>query len=821
MNERLNFRAERTETIWGEDGNAFPSQILLDGVPVLRPGTTWLSCRLSDGRRAVPYISERTIVEPVRHPGRLWINMDLLNWRDEAGNDIPDFRTDLRFELWDDGTAFVSFYFMGESCDVPDIDSFTFEVRPDVSGFEHVKWGVVRRCATTNAADILPVRAERFLDPGEERRDDGSLMASVSFNCFTPNRTARYMEFFVEGHSTLSGLIDGCSSSMTWEDGQPVARWDFQKPAYRHHAERPWQLRNQIGWLVTPPPTKRALPPLRMYHYFSNQHRYPSPDCVRKMAAAGADVVTFHENWRSDTINGGTPYNPLELRALVAAAHEAGMRVALYVRGNEQAEVEEKTDWFPRFLKRDHDGLYMDSGGADSCHTPKHIDYVGGRIHFRGWYLAARERRERVGKYGLVFSHSGTTFSAIGATDGLLTGQVTGEGERGLMIKSREHHAYFSCSRILPGTMWTAAFPEYGTSAMVPYLASTGQYPHVALGAQFETSSLKHPDEPGTSDRHLRPLWRLWGLFSGERDIGVGTWDNGFAGVATDSDRTGFYAMRAGDGALLVIVTNFEPGRRTARIALDYAALALPESLKAYRLTPDLASPGVAAEVSKDGAFDFDLDGHGVAGLLFAPADDKWAARLAAFAKPYPEPDAFDKAWLDMIARQKALRDNPPAWKKVWMRVSVPNLSTPYEESLWWDLFAVHVALCEKDAGADAGYREIGWIAPDSAKLLSERPALDPKVPPVFGCNDAGIIWPGHPTPWIPLHETLGPGLHELATRSVIATLGISFYSWIEITLSPEPAPKAEGAYTLIFLNDLEPDRESIRWKTFIAPAAQ
>ena len=26
----------------------------------------------------------------------------------------------------------------------------------------------------------------------------------------------------------------------------------------------------------------------------------------------------------------------------------------------------------------------------------------------------------------------------------------------------------------------------------------------------------------------------------------------------------------------------------------------------------------------------------------FAPDDAKWAARLAAFAKPYPEPDAFD-----------------------------------------------------------------------------------------------------------------------------------------------------------------------------------
>ena len=43
-------------------------------------------------------------------------------------------------------------------------------------------------------------------------------------------------------------------------------------------------------------------------------------------------------------------------------------------------------------------------------------------------------------------------------------------------------------------------------------------------------------------------------------------------------------------------------------------------------------------------------------------------------------------------------------------------------------------------------------------------PAVDPNVPPVFGDNDAG----------------------------------------------------PEGAYTLIFLNDLEPGRACIRWKTLI-----
>lgn len=812
MDKQLIHHGNRVTTVWGEGGNAFPEQIFLDGRPVLKPGASWISCVLGDGRRARPYISARTLVEPVEHPDKLWINMDLLSWRDDDGNEIPDFRTDLRFELWNDGTTFVSFYFMGESCDVPEVKSFTYEVRPDVSGFENVKWGVVRRCATTNAADILPVRAERFLDPGEERFDDGQLMADVSFNCFTPGKTALYMEFFVEGHSTLSGLRDGCSSSVTWENGQPVIRWDFQKPEYARHEERPWQLRNQIGWLVTPPPTSRVLPPLRMYHYFSNQRRYPTAENIRKMAAAGADIVVFHENWRSDTINGGTPYDPVALRAMVKTAHDAGLRVALYIRGNEQAEVEEKTDWFDRFLEKDRDGLYMDFGGAYGMRTPPYIDYVGGRIHFRGWYLAARERRARVGKYGVVFAHTGTTFSAIGMTDGLVTGYVSGEGERGLVIKSREHHAYFTCSRVIPGTMWTAAFPEYSTSAMVPYLASTGQFPHVALGAQFETSSLTHPDEPGTSDAYVRALWCLWGLFADARDLTVGTWDNGCGAVTVDSSLTGFYLMAdKASKAHLLILSNFSEDARKAT-----AKLALPCAANATAYLLHAGADGARAESVKDfDSLEVMLEGHGVAGLLVVENPADWQAKLAAFTRPYPAKTAFDEAWLAEIAHQKKLREEPPKWDKVWISISVPNLSTPYEESLWWDLYATHVALCERDAATGA-YRELGWLSPASGKLLAKRPYVNPEIPPTFKCNDDGIVWPGHATPWVALHDVLGPGEHDLATRSIIAALGISFYSWIKVTLSPEPRENADGAYTLTFFNDLEPDREFIRWKTRI-----
>ena len=825
MKDELKYCGERVETAWDGGGGAFPCRIALDGEPVLRSETAWLSCRLADGRRATPRIGGKSVVEAERLDGRAVVHMDALEWRDDRGEAVPDFRADLRFELWDDGTAFANFFFVCESCDGPDIDSFSFEVRPDVSGFESVKWSVLRRSATVNAADILPVRAERFLDPGEERRDDGALFADVSFDCFSPGKVSRYLEFFVEGHSTLSGIGDGCSSSVTWEDGGPVVRWEFQKPRYRHHAGRPWQLRNQFGWVVAAPPTRRALPPLRMYHYLSNRHHQPTPACVRKMAAAGADVLVLHECWRSDVINGGAAHDPQALRAAIAAAHECGMRVALYVRGNEQAEVEEKTDWFPRLLERGRDGLYMDFGGACGLITPPNVDYVGGRIHFRGWYLAARERRGRVGDYGLVFAHTGPAFSAVGMTGGLVTGYISGEGERGLMVRSRRHHSFFSCSGVVQGTMWTAAFPEYGSPAMVPHLAATGQYPHVPLGTQWETSSLSHPDEPGTSDRHLRPLWRIWGLFAGERDVAVGTWDNGFAGIGTDSDLTGFYAMRAKDGALLVVVSNFAPDRRTARIEADTAALGIPDVFGAFAFTPGMDSPGVAATLPTPRGrgqpgraadrFPFDLPGYGVGALLFAPPTPKWAARIANFAKPYPEPDAFDNAFLERVARQKRLRDDPPAWREVWMRVSVPNLATPYEESLWWDTMAAHVELREK--GKDGATHPLGWISPDSAALLRERPAVAADTPPSPGRNDAGIVWPGQSSPWIPLHATLGPGLHELETHSVIAASGLSFYSWIQIDLSPSPSPDADGAYRLEFLNELEPDRESIRWKTRIA----
>ena len=811
---KIDIDGARVAPRWN-NGDVFPSQLLLDGAKPLLASPPRLRCVLGDGRVAEARLTDASSVETAPGKDATTVHVGNARWIDADGGEIPNFRTDLRLEFWRDGTTFANFFFMGESCACPDITSFTFEVSPDVTGEEEVLWGVISRAKMTTASELLPVRSERFLAPGADRSYDGALIANTTFDTFTPGSTAMHYEFFVEGHSTLSGKADGCSSSVTWRDGVPTVKWEFQKPCHSSCHERPWQLRNQVGWLVTPPPTRRHLPPLRMYHYFSNMSRYPSANAIRKMAEAGGDILVLHENWRADTINGGMPYSPAKLREMVAAAHGAGMRVALYIRGNEQAEVEETTDWYGRFLDpAKGDGLYMDFGGAYGFKTPPYIDYVGGRIHFRGWYLASRARRERVGTEGVVFAHSGTTFSAIGMTDGIITGYVSGEGERGLMVRSRRHHAYFSKTRVVPGTMWTAAFPEYGSSAMVPYLAATGQFPHNALGAQFETSSLTHPDEPGVSDIYLRPLWRLWGLFHDERDISVGTWDNGCRSVTVDSDQTGFYLMGSSDGcSWLCILSNFADAARDISVSL--APDLLPGGT-AFLLRPTLSSPGKAETIAVDGEIRLNLEGRGVAAVLLVADAEAWRGRLADFAKPYPSPDAYTEAWEAEIARQKSLRENPPAWPEVWLRISVPNLATPYEESLWWDLFANQVELVRRGDKDDAD-TSLGWIVPGSASLAAERPPAERRIPPTPGVNDAGIVWPGHASEWIPLHSILKRGEHKLAVRTVIARLGISTYSFLQATLSPKPEENAEGAYTLKFYNALEPDREKIRWTTLIS----
>ena len=148
----------------------------------------------------------------------------------------------------------------------------------------------------------------------------------------------------------------------------------------------------------------------------------------------------------------------------------------------------------------------MDYGGP-FCEIIKPDEaFPGGRTMFREHYLKLRRLRATMGPDGLFYSHTGPFYSALGMN--FMDGYTSGEGERGLLIKGRKIHEYYSMSAVAPGTLWSAAFPEYSSKEIVPFLAAAGQYPHAPLGMAGYTCSLAHPQVPGINDLNFRPLWK-------------------------------------------------------------------------------------------------------------------------------------------------------------------------------------------------------------------------------------------------------------------------------------------------------------------------
>jgi hypothetical protein len=113
-----------------------------------------------------------------------------------------------------------------------------------------------------------------------------------------------------------------------------------------------------------------------------------------------------------------------------------------------------------------------------------------------------------------------------------------------------------------------------------------------------------------------------------------------------------------------------------------------------------------------------------------------------------------------------------------------------------YDLYYNAMALVEFDA--DGNKKRLGWIS-QKGFVLDEPPAED-------------YIWPDVVSPRVPLHEILGKGEHFIGIESV--HYGGPFYSFLSAELSR--SKDGEGAYNIYFLNELEPERQFLRWKVII-----
>lgn len=742
------------------------------------PGAMRLDIELADGRRL------RTVARPggVRvftRNGARQVEFADLAWHDEQGRPVPEYTLSLRHEFYPDGTAFTSACFFACGRPAPDIVRLALVARPDCSDFDEIRWSVPGRPKQVDGALIM-APAERFLPRGEPRVFETGLMPQVGLYMRRAAGPSLYAELFMEGCNTLSGNPADNASEVVWQDDSPTLRWVIQKRPFAPPALCQW--RNHWGWAIRPAAATRHKPPLRMFHYFDNYRRYPEPEQVAAIAASGCDVLVMHENWRRDAQNDGMPHDPAGFAALVETLHRHGIRLAVYVRGSEESVVERGADWFDALLQRDFDGLYVDYGGPVHDVTPPDETYNGGRIRFRMHYLKWRALRRRVGSGGILYSHTGPWFSALGLS--FVDGYVSGEGERGLLVRGRAEHEYYSMAAVCPGTMWVAAFPEYTSPRMTPFLAATGQYPHSTLGRQFLTSSLVHPPEPGINDRVFHTLWRLWSVMRGERDLAV-YHDFNSRAIFPGDPETGHYLMVSKDRRLaLLVVGNFTGAARQSvdcRIAwpFDWSGMEI-------RLL-DTGEQRLSAPPEH-----LSLTGYGVAGVVFTAPDIDSDACLAAWRSPPPPPGALGQAYLAEVAEQRRLREPASDWTRTWLVVAIPPVpEATYEESLLVDLYNNTIEFVKLTA--DGTIRHVTWI--------DKRGAVDVSEP-------ASQLYAGDTAPAIELNGLLGPGTHRLALRSFHQ--GEPFYSFCHATLSPVPEAADPRARRLVFMNEVEADRSRL-----------
>ncbi len=701
-----------------------------------------------------------------------------VGFADERGEILPELSAAVTYDFFADGTMFSQIYFIVMS-DKHKYQDLKLAVGTDVQRFDDIRWALLHRREHFDGAMIQELGPQRYLERGLPM-ECAETVPLVSFNGFRKGAESLYMEFFAEGGATLSNKRDEAVTAITWENGSPQIVWNFQKvPAVKPQVTM--QLRNQWGWIIKHPPRKRHLPPFTMYHYLDNSQRYPLDSEIDALKDSGCDVLIIHENWRIDIQNSGVPFNRTRLKEVIAKAHSLGIRVALYMRGNEFSAVDAGCAWFERYLQKDFDGFYMDYG-SPFCHTTAADEYFAhGRTHFRRHHAVFSKLRERCGRDGLIFSHTGPCFSAMSMN--MVDGYVSGEGERGMLVRSRQHHEYFSMAAAALGTMWTAAFPEYSTSRMVPFLALTGQYPHNPLGEQFPSSSLAHPREAGINDKVFRPLWKLWGMFRNEKDMDICN-DYNSCNVFPADENCGHAMLISADRKrALYIISNFSDRSMEFDVTPEWSRIDFdPAGKRCVLLAPQIDSPGVEKIYTSE-KLTVTLAGESCAAFYFDCNDTDFAD----FRKEYHVPCASGREFLAHQQEQKYLRENPPFRGEVIFTAAIPpQTAFGYEDSMLLDLYDNDSFLVEFNA--DGTFRKL-------AKLLRQ---------------DGKSLFSGDESQPIDLKKLLAPGLHHLA---IYAThCGEPFYSFFSARISNG---KGES-YEIVFRNELEPDRTFLHFDIII-----
>lgn len=701
-------------------------------------------------------------------PKILWINVD-------TGEEQEDLSLSLKWEFYDEGTTFCDMFLFYSTLEVPELWNCKLAVPLDFSDFSDLHWSTSHYMPSVNAAFIQTTPPERFIPGNESRMFADKLLANTGFYARREYAPSLYCELFLEGNNTLFNRSDSAScSSVSTRGKQKTVEWNFQKNKQSNYG-RPLHWRNRWGLTCRPAQTRRTLPPLPMYHYIDNFQRFPTKSEVKAIAESGAKLVILHDCWRIDTQNNGIPYNEKKFRYTIDEFHKHGIRIALYVRGNELSVREDAASWFDHWLQKDFDGIYSDYGSPYGYCQTADENFPGGRIAFREYFLAFKALRERVGEKGILYVHSGPLFSAIAA--GFYSSYVSGEGERGILIRGRSEHEYFAMASICPGTIWTAAFPEYNSDKMATFMATAGEVPHLPLGKQIASTSLEHPPVPGISDRNFAQLHYCYTL------LGNGY---GFDFFSDYNCRGVFIEEKQEIAHSLFLVPSKKYGimfiSNCSDTVIKTSFKLNGEQFKRYKF---FQIPGTS-----DPKTPIILEPWQFICALVA-FDNVTAKKVLSSHPPLKgELATSGKKYLQVVDKQRKLREKPEKCNKCTIEVKMPSRITSHEQSLWDDLYNVNIYLREVKPN-----HEICVLGAISLNGLEE------KIP-----DQKNRLRPGTISKEIALEKLLPPGRHTLELYS--EHQGEAFYSFVSVRIMFDDIKSDE----IFFRNEVETDRAIIHW---------
>jgi hypothetical protein len=226
-------------------GNGLPEQIWLvddDGIEteIIGKNGYSLQVELEDGKTLKPCLNKGHKLKCYSRNGAQYVECSRLDWTDENGRGIPDFAASIKHEFQADGTAFADVFFSVEDRTPPAIKNFELKIKLELAAFDNVKWGMFYRPQAADGTLIQTSAPSRFLNRGSDKTLETGIFPLASFNTVDHGSPQLYLEFFMEGGNSISGLPEDNKSSIVWEDGNPVLTWNFQKKLCRHR-NMPWQ----------------------------------------------------------------------------------------------------------------------------------------------------------------------------------------------------------------------------------------------------------------------------------------------------------------------------------------------------------------------------------------------------------------------------------------------------------------------------------------------------------------------------------------------------------------------------------------------------